>query len=441
MTGVVIFKIAQSLENKGFFLFSDSKKQVFESLTLPKELLIVIHTVQLRRFLPKELFDAIRSDLRYGFHFQKGKGLLTTQYSDIGINEVKMTRYSQRGKTFYYIDFVINLNLFMSADDDISNENISFYRNTPLQGNSINPVLIYTMYAKLFEIFPLLNMCDITWGNYDGLENMHSWEASIEWEKANHNAFSLCEMDYTYDIPLPYVKTYLKLLNYGHQPGRIKRIRHEHEEGEDNLYEYNGSIKINTYDKERELMERFGDEELAQKNQVLRVEVGLKRRKLSNMVNNAQYSEIKERTLFDFADIDTAYQTVTKYMRQRCYRGNYYDYNTAMNIIDSNEKIKPNMKSKLKDVIEGVKNYHGVDKYIEKAIADGKKEATIKDHIKRLEELEINPVTISKRDKEAFPLPDGGRWLPSIFTIIDKMYAIEKDNMEHPEKAIELMDN
>ncbi len=77
---------------------------------------------------------------------------------------------------------------------------------------------------------------------------------------------------------LPYVGNYMKLLNYGHQPERIERIRHEHKEGEDNLYEVNGSIKVNTYDKERELMERFGDEDNAKRHQVLRVEIALKRK-------------------------------------------------------------------------------------------------------------------------------------------------------------------
>lgn len=37
------------------------------------------------------------------------------------------------------------------------------------------------------------------------------------------------------------------------------------------------------------------------------------------------------------------------------------------------------------------------------------------------------------------PLPGGGRVLPSIFTMIDKMHTIEKDNKDHPEKVKELM--
>ncbi len=56
-----------------------------------------------------------------------------------------------------------------------------------------------------------------------------------------------------------------------------------------------------------------------------------------------------------------------------------------------------------------------------------------------MEDLGINPVTISRRDIGGIPLPNGGRVLPSIFTMIDRMRDIEKDNKEHPEKVFELM--
>ena len=97
------------------------------------------------------------------------------------------------------------------------------------------------------------------------------------------------------------------------------------------------------------------------------------------------------------------------------------------------------MKTKLKAVLYGVQYHRGVDKFIKNYVDGGGSEETVKSHIKRLEDLGINPVTISRRDKSGFPLPDGGRVLPSIFTLIDKMHAIEKDNKENPEKVFELM--
>lgn len=172
---------------------------------------------------------------------------------------------------------------------------------------------------------------------------------------------------------------------------------------------------------------------------MLIVEVGVKRRKLSNLVRLDKYSNLEERTLFDFVDIDTGYEMVSKYMHQRCYMGDFYDYQTAMNMIDSNSSIKPNMKTKLKAVLNGVQYYHGVDKFIRKYVEGGGKEETVKAHIKRLENLGINPGTLSRRDKGGFLLPDGGRVLPSIFTMIDRMRDIEKNNKDHPEKVFELM--
>ena len=366
----------------------------------------MIHTIQLRRFLPKEVFDTIRTDKRYGFCYQKGKGYFTTQYSDRGLNEVKMTKYSNGVMTSYYMDFIINLNLFFYADD-LAGEDINLYRNTPLQGNMIGAQHIYGLYTELLKIFPLLNMCDLSLDEISVIQDDYKWELVEKWEKDNHNAFSLAEIDYTYDIPIPFVDLYLKLLNYGHQPNRIKRVGHEHETGADNLYEVNGSVKINTYNKERELMERFADATNAQRHQVLRVEIGLKRRKLSSLVGQKKYSNLEERTLFDFADIDTGYELVSKYMHQRCFRGDFYDYQTAIDMIEGNTDLKPNMKKKLKSVLYGVQYHHGIDNYIEKYVEDGGKEATIKSHFKRLEELGINPVTISRRDTGGIPLPAG----------------------------------
>ena len=397
----------------------------------------MLHTVMLRRFLPKTVWYSIREEISHGFSFQKGKGFHTSRYFNIGINEVNMVKYKNQGITHYYIDLVINLKMFLYLGEA---ENREYLRNTPLQGNMISTEHIYAIYNELFKYFPQLNLHESSLDSIEQINDVHLMEKTlVKWKEVNHYAFALQEMDYTYDIPTSYVDTYLGLLNMGHQPKRIKRILHKHDRGKDNLYEMNGSIKINTYDKERELIERFGNEELANSFRVLRVEIGLKRPKLSYTVYAKNQPNISERTLFDFADIDLGYKMINKYMSQRCYHGHYYDYKTAMNMIENDDRIKPAMKLRLKKVIEGVAYYKGVDKFIEHALNEGKKEETIKKHLKRLEELEINPVTISRRNKDAFPLPNGGRWLPSIFTWIDKMYAIEKDNKEHPENVMELM--
>lgn len=397
----------------------------------------MVHTFQLRSFLSRDKYEDIRKETRHGFTYQKGNGYISTQYAEKGINKISLKKYMDHGRkvTYYYIDFIINLSVLL-CKDNASTMEIAYERNILTQGSTLNELVIYSLYNHLFELFPQLNLCDYSLDEIFSKE-LFDEEKYREWHIKNRDAFGLQEIDYTYDIPVGYVNTYMKLLNYGHQPGRIKRIRHSHEVGEDNLYEINGSVKINVYNKERELMERQVDEAIAKKHPVLRIEVALKRRKLSNMVHQKKYSTITERTLFDFANIDIGYEMVKKYMMQRCYQGHFFDYHTALQLIDKNDNIKPAMKSKLKEVIVGVKEYQGVDKYIEHAITEGKKATTIKKHIKRLEEIGINPVTISKRDKEACQLEGGGRFLPSIYLIIDKIYSIEKENRDYPEKAFE----
>lgn len=385
----------------------------------------MIHTVLLRKFLTKEVWDTIRCDETYEFRYQKKMGFVSRKYVDIGINRVVLHEFSGE-RLLYWIDLDINLHLLLDSDV-LSDEERVYYRNMPLQVDLLKKEIIDSIYDRLFELFPQLD--DYSMHPQSVEEKKSTAQRIVERHKANLSAFQLAEIDYVYDVPTPYVKTYLKLLNYGHQPGRIKRIRHEHEDGVDNLYEKNYSIKINFYDKEREQRERFGDEHVDQNCKVLRIEVALKRRKLYNAVRSEKHPDISQRTLYDFADIDYGYEIINYYLHQRCYRGDYYDLNTALKCIDYNNLLKPGMKEKLKKDVRSIKEYQGVDSYISHAESKGKKE-TIRKHLRILEDCNINPVTISRREKNAVQLHDGGYWLPSLFTIIDLRFKIEKNGMK-----------
>ena len=115
----------------------------------------MLHTVMLRRFLPKTVWYSIREEISHGFSFQKGKGFHTSRYFNIGINEVNMVKYKNQGITHYYIDLVINLKMFLYLGEA---ENREYLRNTPLQGNMISTEHIYAIYNELFKYFPQLNL-------------------------------------------------------------------------------------------------------------------------------------------------------------------------------------------------------------------------------------------------------------------------------------------
>ena len=93
----------------------------------------------------------------------------------------------------------------------------------------LKPDVFYGIYSELLRIFPQLNLYNKSMEEIYTLDD--KIDALLAWKKINHYAFSLVEIDYSYDIPLPFVNTYLELLNAGHQPKRITRIHHDHDDG------------------------------------------------------------------------------------------------------------------------------------------------------------------------------------------------------------------
>lgn len=399
----------------------------------------MIHTIELRAFMSQETYAQILQTKEHSFIKDHGY-YSSRKYSYMGINKFELKKIKKPTFTCYYANIIINLHLIINYEPGMTQEDETHYRNTPIPTNMINDMTIFSIYQKIFDIFPMLNRCGFDLSYIDGLTGIEKAERLIEWNTANYYAFALAEIDYTYDIPIPFVETYNKLINLGRNPYGNKRIAHTHENGEDNIYVKNYSVKLNFYDKERELNELFNDSDMASRFGVYRIEVGFFKSKLNAIKYNGKAVDINDRVLFDFANIELSHDEVIKYVKKFTFSGNYYDYETACKIIDSTDSYTPLIKAKLKELLRLIKKHNGYESYISYAVSQGKKERTIKDHIKKIEALGINPVTLSQREQNAYPIDGGGYWLPSLLTIIDRIYEIEKDNASNPENVIELMD-
>lgn len=400
----------------------------------------MIHTIQLRAFMSHETYTNIITNKAYPLI--KGKNCyFTNTYSYMGINKVEFKKFKNDRANFtcYYANININLNLIINYEYGFTEKEEFFYRNTPIQANILHDQVIFAIYQKIFDIFPMFNRYKLSLANIVKHSGKEKATHLHNWQKENYSAFSLSQIDYTYDINLPYVDTYLKLINMGHNPYSEKRKSYEHEVGEDNIYIRNYSIKINCYNKQRELFERFKDSDKASAHNVFRVEVGFFKAKLNAKKYDKKAMDIDDRVLFDFVNIDFSHDEVIKYIKKLTFSGHYFDYKTACRIIDDTTLYSNNIKTKLKNLLRNIKEYKGYDHYLNYAKKQGFKEATIKSYIKKLEALDINPVTLSKRERNAYHLDGGIYFLPSILTMIDKMYEIEKDNSIHPENVIDSM--
>lgn len=372
----------------------------------------------------------------------KGKNCYyTNTYSYMGINKIEFKKFKNNRANFtcYYADVTINLNLIIHYENGFTEKEESFYRNTPVQTNILHDHTIFAIYQKIFDIFPMFNRYTLCLTDIDNMTGIEKVTHLQNWQKENYYAFALAQIDYTYDVNLPYIDTYMKLINMGHNPYGDKRKPYEHEMGEDNLYIRNYSIKINCYSKKRELFERFNNSDIASEHDVYRIEVGYFKSKLNAKIYDKKAIDIDDRVLFDFANVDFSHDEVIKYIKKITFSGHYYDYETACSMIDATMLYSNNIKTKLKNLLRYIKEYKGYDHYLEYAKKQGLKEATIKNYIKKIEALGISPVTLSRRERNAYHIEGGGYWLPSLQTMIDKMYEIEKDNATHPENVVELM--
>lgn len=209
--------------------------------------------------------------------------------------------------------------------------------------------------------------------------------------------FSLRRVDYCVNVDVinqKNVENYIELLKRGKMPGdfNLKVFRdpvsHRSVTYKDSLYLSNKAVTINFYNKFEQLIEKTPFVNAEEARGILRLEVQLKSRKLSEMRRGID----KGVPCFDyFINSQISLNSIAYYLKRISQRGDYYTLSEARNIINQS-----GLKDKIKVDLIGFINYVNKKRSLEKALNN--KEVLFKrpaeEMLKILDDLGINAVTI-----------------------------------------------
>lgn len=217
-------------------------------------------------------------------------------------------------------------------------------------------------------------------------------------------------IDYTVDLKVDNVSTYIKLFQRADKPYNFKEHyvegANERKQQEGSFYLESKSLNVNFYDKEyQQRKEGYSDADIINAKDKLRFEVQVKKAKVYNL----KYSnEFKTRELYNYLKVDIARDLILDYYYKTIGHGNYYKLDKAIKIID-NSDYTVRCKNKLKDILRLINKCRSVWKARQEFIKGAKlknnnkmlkgSKQTFNRQLKLLRELEpsVNPVTIPEK--------------------------------------------
>ena len=411
----------------------------------------MVHTLELR-FSPLHynVFDKMVNNPIYEFKSikkgEKYRKFISNVYREDGITSVALQRIDVGVNFFTFADIRINADIVLNKDvpmidengmesfrDDLGKKTVPIYDLTPRIDK------IYDIICKRYpELNPLYAELTDALSNGDYERYDFVLPHYLEYNK---RFFILNEIDFAYDLPIhEFIQTYFSIMKHSKKmPKHIKQFSHIHDFGVDNTYAKSNSVKINIYDKYREILEENGDERVAEDNKYLRIEIAFKKNKLKYEVKTDE--RVDARTLSEFLYDPTVCQdAVITYLDKIVYSGTYYDINTAKKMIDK-LNISDIMKKRYKDTLVNIRKHKGIKQYLDFLDSTGgaPKPSTVKKYLKDINDYGINPLTLSTREKNAF-YDESSRsyWLPSLQYLV-RMYS--KHELDDPiDSLIELVD-
>ncbi|MDL2248184.1 hypothetical protein LJB89_00605 [Tyzzerella sp. OttesenSCG-928-J15] len=226
---------------------------------------------------------------------------------------------------------------------------------------------------------------------------------------------SLSRIDYAFDIFLEdqsMVETYIQLMKRGNMPnGLLLKLfwhdtQHRSIPYRDSLYLKNNAVTINSYNKYEELKNKakhFVDCERA--IGILRLEVQCNGRKVEEL--EKKYG-IDRYNPTDFFDEEIAREIVMSYVAKVTKLGAYHSLDNARCIINES-RFNDRQKTELINFIEEVNSSRSLDKVKR---SESYTPYQFRTRLKRLDELNINPVTI--------PFRWGYDYLSNLLTYIEQ---------------------
>lgn len=428
----------------------------------------MVHTFELSKMISKDTFDTIVTSLSMRNY---GSCWLTTNYADKGFAVIRLYKFKRKGikdkkqedsdlTHHYMIALSINTSDMFGGNGDphLSETILSF-----------TPDYVKAIYFHIFELIPCLEKMD---GNYD--------RDSYEWFE--QNVFKARRIDFAFD--LKYMsQQYLTLINRGYSlcDRYFKRNYFEDEDMQKEIVDdepdipdseeilkvitdeetsptdgedmpdsgYNSDVKyiyfkgkgvnINIYHKQTEIQKERLSSDPNMDYDFLRIEVQVKKNKLNYLVSK---HGLIGRELHYLISPEIEEDVLISYVKALTGTGTYVTYDQAMKTIDESSYTKAKKKC-LKNVIEAVAKKHGIAKVLEQVengtITDLGKLPTVKQYLRDIQDMGINPVTISARmgvPKQTLKNQSGGkdlseRVLPNLVDILSAYGDEIKDYQQH----------
>lgn len=270
--------------------------------------------------------------------------------------------------------------------------------------------------------------------------------------------WKVSRIDYCIDIKTDHVADYIYLMQKGDIPRHQKLAynpvnkRREHKKGSvyliararDKRSRKTGSMTVNFYNKhlqklnEQAVTMTVTDKEVEQARNILRLEIQCFLPKISSLKNKYKLSDTR---LEQYLSDDICCTVIEDMLLKITRKGAYLRKSEALKAIDASS-YQTCTKMKLKAIIEAVsKQYQSVAKVRESFIADGTvKKDEFTRLIKRLDDLDVNPVTISdKKHISGLKLKDG---LPNLYDLFfdacqNELYEDSPESFMYLDEAVQ----
>lgn len=303
----------------------------------------------------------------------------------------------------YMIAITINIGLMFGKNGYYANDILTF-----------TPGFEKAIYSKIYDFLP-------------------SMERGAEYRTSNYslwhdlNAFKLRRIDFTFDLKI-YADQYMTLINRGYsvrgktyertyfdndtvlleeqaddEPNVadieecVSDIDNQYKSDVDYIYYKGKSLNINVYNKAEQLRREQQPVENIDDYDYLRVEVQVKKNKLNAIVSKFG---LKGRELQYLATPQVEEYVLNSYVKALTGTGLYVTQQQAFQIIDDSD-YTTSKKQRLKATVKAITDKHGIAKVLEQ-IESGKitelgKLPTVKTYPREIQDMGINPVTISAR--------------------------------------------
>lgn len=455
----------------------------------------MVHTFELSKSISKDAYEKIIPLLNMRWY----KSLFATRdYAEQGFQLIRLykmknemfksgqdaeDKYDDNENPLMYL-YMISLsistaNMFEgSADPHLSQNILNF-----------TPDYVRAVYHKIFELIPFLEVhpewCfDSCWDGARGRDivNDEDWlnrkkELNRQWLESN--AFKARRIDFAFDLKTMH-QQYLTLINRGYSLRKdvYERTYYEDKDTQEGAYDngtdifdseeilqmmadeetsssdyhsdvnyvyYKGkSVNINIYHKQTEIQKEGLSFDPDMDYDFLRIEVQVKKSKLNAIVSKFGLNKegLGGRELEYLISPEIEHYILNYYVNKLTGTGFYVTYDRAMKMIDESEYTKAK-KEHLKKVIDAVAKKHGIAKVLEQVengtLTDLGKLSTVKQYLRDIHRLGINPVTISARmdvPKQILKNQSGGkdlseRILPSLVDILSAYGDQMKDYQKH----------